>query len=81
MGAKLRMLSGRGLVSILEQFGFVAVSQNGSHVKMRRVSIAGAETLTIPYHNKIPKGTLKAIFNQASRYIPATDLYQHFYNS
>jgi predicted RNA binding protein YcfA (HicA-like mRNA interferase family) len=81
MGAKLRVLSGRALVSIFEQFGFVAVSQNGSHVKMRRISIAGMETLTIPYHNEIPKGTLRAIFGQAARSIPRENLHPHFYSS
>jgi predicted RNA binding protein YcfA (HicA-like mRNA interferase family) len=38
MGVKLKSLSGRELVSIFEQFGFGAISQNGSHVKMRRMS-------------------------------------------
>lgn len=81
MGAKLRVLSGRDLVSVFERFGFVAVSQKGSHVKMRRISIAGTETLTIPYHNEIPKGTLRTIFGQAVRYIPIVELHPHFYNS
>ena len=81
MGAKLKTLSGRELVSIFEQFGFAAVSQNGSHVKMRRMSISGSQTIIIPFHNKIPIGTLRAIFGQGTRFVAKDDLYQHFHTS
>ena len=56
MGAKLKPLSGRELISIFERFGFSAISQHGSHVKMRRFSIAGTETLTIPRPHSHPEG-------------------------
>ena len=81
MGAKLKTLSGRELISIFEQFGFAAISQNGSHVKMRRISVSGSETVIIPFHGKIPKGTLRAIFGQATRFIPQADLHPHFYTA
>ncbi len=81
MGAKLRTLSGQELVTIFEQFGFSAISQHGSHVKMRRVSLVGSETLIVPFHNTIPKGTLRAIFGQAARFVPQDELYPHFYSS
>jgi len=81
MGAKLRTLSGRELVAIFEQFGFSVISQHGSHVKMRRYSIAGSETLVLPAHNRIPKGTLRAIFGQAARFVPRDELFSHFYTS
>ena len=81
MGVKLKTLSGDEVVSILECFGFVAIHEVGSHIKLRRAGPEAVETLVIPYHATIPKGTLKAIFNQAARYIPAAELRKHFYTS
>jgi len=77
---KLRRLSGAEVVRILERFDFVVHSQRGSHMKLRRISPAGEkQTLTIPQHRELDTGTLRAIFRQASRYIPADELGPHFY--
>ena len=81
MGTKLKALSGAEILKILEGFGFVVISQNGSHVKLRRISIGGSETLIVPAHNQIPKGTLRAIFGQAAKFVPQNDLYPHFFTS
>ncbi len=81
MVTKLRELSGREIIKIFETFGFSVVSQVGSHVKLRRMSIAGAEMLIVPAHTKIPRGTVRDIFKQASRFIPSDDLFPHFYTS
>jgi predicted RNA binding protein YcfA (HicA-like mRNA interferase family) len=69
MGVKLKALSGSELVSIFERFGFSVVSQNGSHVKLRRMSITGSGMIIIPAHKRIPKGTLQAIFSQAAHFV------------
>jgi len=77
---KLRRLSGRDVVGIFEQFGFSVISQRGSHIKLQRLSTAGEkQTLTVPNHKELDTGTCKAIFRQATRYIPADDLHSHFY--
>ncbi len=77
---KLRVLSGNEVVKILSKFGFDVVSQKGSHVKLRRVLPDGTrQTLTVPLHNELDKGTLKAIIRQASRYIPEEELKPYFY--
>jgi len=77
---KLRNLSGKDVVRILSRFGFKVVSQRGSHVKLRRILLDGAkQTLTIPLHEELDKGTLRAIFRQALRYIPEEELKSHFY--
>jgi len=77
---KLKTLSGREVLKILVRFGFEAVSQRGSHVKLRRVLSDGTrQTLTIPLHEELDKGTLRAIFRQALRYIPEEDLKPYFY--
>lgn len=80
MSPKLKRLSGNNVVKILEAFGFGIISQRGSHVKLRRLSSDGKkQTITIPLHSEMDSGTLKAIFRQASRYIPAENLKQYFY--
>jgi len=38
------------------------------------------QTLTIPNHPELDKGTLKAIYRQALRYIPENELKIHFYS-
>ena len=81
MGVKLKTLSGSEVLSILERFGFAGISQNGSHVKIRRMTLHASQTLIVPLSSPLPKGTLKAIFNQASRYVPQEELHVHFYGS
>lgn len=77
---KLKTLSGLELLKIFSKFGFEKVDQEGSHVKIRRQMLTGGrQSLIIPLHAEINKGTLKAIFRQALRYIPESDLYPHFY--
>ncbi len=77
---KLRTLSGKDLLKILSLFGFHPASQHGSHVKLRRTVPNGTrQTLTIVLHDEVDKGTLRAIYSQALRYIPETVLRNHFY--
>jgi predicted RNA binding protein YcfA (HicA-like mRNA interferase family) len=77
---KLRRLSGHDVVAILKPFGFVVVSQRGSHMKLKRVVPAGDQVLTIPAHTTLDLGTLHAILRQASRFIPDEQLRLHFYH-
>ncbi|MDH4164206.1 MAG: type II toxin-antitoxin system HicA family toxin [Nitrospirota bacterium] len=78
---KLKRLSGQDVIKILALFGFVIAGQKGSHVKLVRSLPDGSkQPLTIPAHPELDKGTLKAIFRQASRYIPETELKPHFYS-
>ena len=81
MGVKPEALSGEDVVAILERYGFVVHSQKGAHIKMRRQSAGLTETLVIPLHDTLAKGTVKGIFNQASHYIPSAELHPQFYNS
>ena len=77
---KLKRLSGAEVINILKQFGFEVYSQRGSHVKLRRISRSGKETLTIPNHRQLDTGTCRAIYRQACRYIPESDLFRYFYD-
>lgn len=46
---KLKLLSGKDVVKIFSKFGFITVSQKGSHVKLRRTLPDGTkQALTIP---------------------------------
>jgi predicted RNA binding protein YcfA (HicA-like mRNA interferase family) len=77
---KLLTLSGDDVLRVFRLFGFVKFSQRGSHVKLRRVTPDGSrQTLTIVTHKEIDKGTLRAIYRQALRYIPEAELSPHFF--
>lgn len=77
---RLKVLSGAEVVRILAIFGFKVASQQGSHVKLRRIETGGGrQTLTIPNHKELDRGTLGAIYRQASRYVAETELRPHFY--
>ena len=59
---KLKTLSGEDIVKIFSKFDFKISSQKGSHVKLVRILPDGTkQSLTIPYHKELDKGTLKAI--------------------
>ena len=79
MSPKLRRLSGNEVIAIFHLFSFITHSQKGSHVKLRRVVDGRKQTLTVPLHEEIDSGTLRAIVRQASRYIPESQLHSHFY--
>jgi len=76
---RLRNLSGPDVLQILRDFGFEQYSQRGSHVKVRRLIAGQAQTLTVPNHKEIDRGTLQAIIRQASRFIAESDLRRRFY--
>ncbi len=62
-------------------FGFEVASQRGSHIKLRRVLPSGAkQTLTVPDHRELDRGTVLGIYRQALRYLTAEALAPHFFN-
>jgi len=78
---KLKCLSGEEIITILIKFGFKVHSQRGSHIKLKRIAGSGdVQTLTIPRHQELDKGTLRAIFRQASRFIQEDELRKEFYS-
>jgi predicted RNA binding protein YcfA (HicA-like mRNA interferase family) len=78
---RLKVLSGKDVIKILEFFNFKVATRKGSHVKLRRILDETNQTLTIPDHKELDKGTLRAIFNQASKFISETELKKHFYQA
>ena len=80
MAPRLRLLSAREVLRILKSFGFQVVATRGSHAKLRRVNEQGhRETLTLPLHKELDLGTIQAIFRQAARFIPESELRKQFY--
>ncbi|OHA03071.1 MAG: hypothetical protein A3J58_02760 [Candidatus Sungbacteria bacterium RIFCSPHIGHO2_02_FULL_52_23] len=76
---RLKTLSGGDVIKILGTFGFTVIQQKGSHVKLERIQGGERAVLTVPNHTELVRGTVRAIFMQASRYIPEADLRRHFY--
>ena len=58
---KLQHLSGWEVIRALEQLGFEAVRQNGSHVVMR----SGSRGCVVPLHKTVKAGTLAGLLRQA----------------
>ncbi|MBI5221170.1 MAG: type II toxin-antitoxin system HicA family toxin [Candidatus Liptonbacteria bacterium] len=76
---RLKVLSGEEVVGIFLSLGFAIISERGSHVKLRRTTEGGKQTLTIPRHAELDRGTLQAIYRQASRYISEIELKPEFF--
>ncbi len=77
---KLKNLSGKEVANIFLTLGFEISSRRGSHVKLRRTSADGTkQTLTIPDHNELDRGTLRAIYRQGLHYVPEEKLAHYFY--
>lgn len=76
---RLKTLSGSDVVKIFLSFGFEVVAQRGSHVKLRRIFNDTRQTLTIPNHQELDRGTLHAIYRQALRYVSEEKLMPHFF--
>lgn len=58
--------SGREIVSVLTDFGFVPVSRRGSHVRLRYENPATGEVrnVDVPFHDVVKIGTLHSIADQ-----------------
>lgn len=77
--AKWRVVSGAQTIAILAEFGFRRLGQHGSHVKLQRVADDGShQSLTVPLHAELDRGTLHAILRQASRFVPEEQLKRRF---
>lgn len=78
---KLKTLSGSDVLRIFLIFGFQKITQKGSHIKLvRYLTDNTKQILTIPNHDELDKGTLKAIYRQAGRYIQEQELKKYFYS-
>lgn len=60
----LPVVSGRDVVKALGKIGYVLDRQRGSHMILRQQT-PPHRRLTVPDHNEVAKGTLRAIIRQA----------------
>jgi len=80
MAPRLRRLASREVLAALARFGFAVVATRGSHAKLRRTTAEGlTQTLTVPLHKDLDRGTLHAIYRQAARFVPEAELRPSFY--
>ena len=61
MASKYPVLKPREIIKILAEFGFIFISQKGSHAKYSN----GIKTTIVPMHSEVEKGTLKSILKLA----------------
>jgi predicted RNA binding protein YcfA (HicA-like mRNA interferase family) len=66
MSPKLPVVSGDELIRALAKFGYVAVRQKGSHVRLRHASDPQRNPVTIPLHDEVAFGTLRRILRDAA---------------
>jgi len=66
MSPKLPVVSGDDLIRALGKFGYVAVRQKGSHVRLRHSADPQRLPVTVPLHNEIAFGTLRRILRDAA---------------
>ena len=82
--ARLKRLSSREILRLLGRFGFEVESMRGSHAKLVRTRRCEGdrqtrEVLVVPMHRAPTIGTIRAIYRQASRFIPVDELKPHFF--
>ena len=61
----LPQISGRELIKILCKFGFIAVRQKGSHIRLEKKTSEKMIKLTVFVHSKLKKGTLLRIIKDS----------------
>ncbi|MDP2788647.1 MAG: type II toxin-antitoxin system HicA family toxin [bacterium] len=81
MPNKLRDLSGKEIEKFLERNGFSVYKTRGSHCKMRRIVLGRNQTLMIPMHSSVAKGTLHDIYNQTLEYLPESEVRNFFFSN
>ena len=58
--AKLPVLSGKELITVLKGIGFQFVRQRGSHISLQK----GVYKAVVPLHDELARGTLLGILKQ-----------------
>ena len=80
MSPRLKRLSGSEVITIFSKLGFQEESRRGSHVKLVRIGAQGSrQVLTIPDHDELDVGTVRAIIRQATRFVDEVTLRKYFY--
>ncbi len=63
---KLPVVSGEKLIKMLVSLEYEIIRQRGSHVRLKKPTVAGEHNITVPLHEELAKGTLNDILSQVS---------------
>ncbi|KKS97496.1 MAG: hypothetical protein UV73_C0008G0016 [Candidatus Gottesmanbacteria bacterium GW2011_GWA2_43_14] len=61
-----KLYSARVIKNTLKRAGFEIISQKGSHIKLRGIIEGKIQTVIVPDHKEIARGTFKSILSQAN---------------
>ena len=82
MAPRLKILSGPASVAALRNFGFEVVATRGSHAKLRQEGPGGLrQTMTVPIHKELARGTALALYRQALSYVADAELRPWFFTN
>jgi len=62
---RLPVISGKDLAKALKKAGFVPVRQKGSHLRLKKTISEETINITVPLHDVVSRGTLRAIIKDA----------------
>ena len=61
-----KLYSAKEVIKTLKKAGFEIVSQRGSHIKLRGIREGKIQTVIVPNHKEIARGTFSSILIQAN---------------
>ena len=61
-----KLYSARQVLQALKKADFKIISQKGSHIKLRGIMEGKMQTVIVPNHKEIARGTFSSILNQAN---------------
>ena len=76
---KIKHISGKEVIKILESFGFVISRQKGSHIILKRIISSEEQVILIPNHTTIDRGTLHSIYKKLLLYLDESEIKSYFY--
>ena len=59
-------MQSKKLIKVLVSLDYEIIRQRGSHVRLRKPTVAGEHNITVPFHEELAKGTLNDILSQVS---------------
>ena len=77
---KIKHISGKEVIKIIESFGFVIVRQKGSHIILKRTISQDEQVILVPNHKTIDRGTLHSIYKKLLLYVDESEIKSYFYS-
>ncbi len=61
-----KLYSAKTVIKAFKRADFTVISQKGSHIKLRGVREGKLQTVIVPNHKEIARGTMESILKQAA---------------